>query len=278
VVHIIIKGIGSIKERENWIIKSSNLDILDNNAFAIVTKLIKEGGKRLCLQIRNSIEPILIIVKIVVKNARVPIEVTHLENMRESLPFFVSIGAHSDVGKTTHNVERVSIAVKSSNALFAARNLDRVIVNVILVPLQLCIGVNGAPTADAGILVHDGDHITMLGFDNPISGKDGNVADLMIILSLNVYTAQGFKDNTDIFSSNASIGNTIHKQHMFTAMDSSGDLVGTNHINQTVCLAMKGNVLMLGRTRLMTFDQRQDLANVGGRQVGALRFCPGTLL
>jgi DNA polymerase IIIc chi subunit len=61
-----------------------------------------------------------------VKNARIPIEVTHPDNTRESLPFIVSIGAHSDVGKTTHNVERVNMVVKSSNALQAARNLDRV--------------------------------------------------------------------------------------------------------------------------------------------------------
>jgi hypothetical protein len=62
----------------------------------------------------------------------------------------------------------VNIAIKSSNALQAARNLDRAIINVILVPLQLCRGgVNGAPTANIGVLVHDGDHITTLGFDDP---------------------------------------------------------------------------------------------------------------
>jgi DNA polymerase IIIc chi subunit len=77
----------------------------------------------------------LIVVKSMVKNARVPIEVTCPDNMRENLPFIVSIGANSDVGKTTHNVERVNIVVKSSNALQAARNLDRVIVNIILVQL-----------------------------------------------------------------------------------------------------------------------------------------------
>jgi hypothetical protein len=131
VVNIIVKVIGSIKERENQIIKSSNLNILDNNAFAIFAKLIKEGGKRLCLQIQNSVAPVLIIVKSIVKNARVPIKATHPDNMRESLPFIVSIVAHSDVGKTPHNVKRVNIAVKSSNALQAARNLDRAIVNVL---------------------------------------------------------------------------------------------------------------------------------------------------
>jgi hypothetical protein len=45
----------------------------------------------------------------------------------------------------------------------------------------MCRGVNGAPTADVGILVHNGNHITTLGFDDPTSGNDGYVGDLMII-------------------------------------------------------------------------------------------------
>jgi hypothetical protein len=65
---------------------------LDNNAFAIVAKLIKEGGKRLYLQIQKSVEPVLVIIKSMVKNARIPIKVRRPDNMRESLPFIISIG------------------------------------------------------------------------------------------------------------------------------------------------------------------------------------------
>jgi hypothetical protein len=117
-----------------------------------------------------------------VKNARVPIEVTSPDNnTRKSLPFNVSIGAYSYVGKTTHNIERVDIAVKSSNALQTARNHDKTIINIILIPLQLCRGVNGAPMADVGVLMHDGNHFTTVGFKTPTSGNDGNVGDLMMI-------------------------------------------------------------------------------------------------
>jgi hypothetical protein len=117
VIHTRFKIVRGIRERKNWGNNRRNLDILNNEALTIVTKFVKEGGERLFLQIGNCIKPVLIIIQSVIQNTRIPINITCPENMREGLPFCVSIGAHRDIRKAAHNVEGVNISVKGSDAL-----------------------------------------------------------------------------------------------------------------------------------------------------------------
>jgi hypothetical protein len=112
--------------------------------------------------------------------------------------------------------------------------------------------------------MHDGNHITALRFNDTTSGHNWNVGNLVVIKALYVNTAQGLKDDTDVLTSNATIGTTIHKRSMRAAMQGRGNLVSVSDINQAICLALDSNIRRFLRTWIMALlDQGQHFTNVG---------------
>jgi len=63
-----------------------------------------------------------------------------------------------------NNVEWNNISFQCSNSLESI-NLDRMVINIIPVPLQLGQGIDGGAKVCVGILVHDGNHLTTLSAD-----------------------------------------------------------------------------------------------------------------
>jgi len=64
-----------------------------------------------------------------------------------------------------NNVERYDITFQSGDSL-KATNLDRLVVDIILVPLKLGWRMDRSANTSVGILVEDGNDFIMLGIDD----------------------------------------------------------------------------------------------------------------
>jgi hypothetical protein len=69
-----------------------------NLMFMVVAIFIKGVGGGIFFEIFDGIIPSFIVIKCVVKDGGVPISVTGPDDMREGIPFSISIQPHLDIG------------------------------------------------------------------------------------------------------------------------------------------------------------------------------------
>jgi hypothetical protein len=92
IINVIQKEhISSNKERWKRIIGKSDLNILEDNMLAVVTKLVKEIYEQLSFQVGNSIKPFHVVIKGMVNNPQIPIDVANPDDMWQCLPFLIVV-------------------------------------------------------------------------------------------------------------------------------------------------------------------------------------------
>jgi len=96
-----------------------------------------------------------------------------------------------------NNVERYDITIQSGDSLEAI-NLDGLVTDIILVTLKLGGKVDRSAKTIVGILVEDGNDLTMLGIDHTTHSCYGNVYHLMVANGLGINTIIDLVDNIDI--------------------------------------------------------------------------------
>ena len=123
----------------------------------------------------------LIRIKGMVQDSRVPINIGGQDDMGQTVPFSVSVGAHIDVRKPVNNVDGNSIAIESNDTLQAALDLEGAVVNIVHVVFQLNGRVDGVTLPSIGILVHDGNNGTKLGIYDRTTSANGDVRNLVVV-------------------------------------------------------------------------------------------------
>jgi hypothetical protein len=89
--------------------------------------------------------------------------------------------------------------------------MDRLIINIILIPFKLASGMNGRAFAEQGILVHDSNDWTVLVLYNTSNSSNTNIIEMMIVNTLDINSTIGTEDNTDIVTSNTTISTMVNE-------------------------------------------------------------------
>jgi hypothetical protein len=113
------------------------LMVLHKDTVVVIAKFIEQVGKGAFLKVGDSIKPVDIIIEAVIKDGRVPVGIACPDNMWEAVPFGISVRTHVDIRKAVDNVDRKDIPIKRGDALQATLDLDRTVINIIAVGLQL---------------------------------------------------------------------------------------------------------------------------------------------
>jgi hypothetical protein len=128
----------SIKERRDIEGHRIKLSVLHKNTVAVVATFIKQVGKGTGLEIADSIKPVGIVIKVVIKNGRIPVGVAGPDDMGKGIPFSIGVSwTHGDIWKAIDNVDRKDIAVQCSDALQTTLDFNRAVVDIIAIRLQL---------------------------------------------------------------------------------------------------------------------------------------------
>ena len=138
IFNIIGRGLSKgIMECWDTVISGGKHSILHKNMLTIVAEFIEEISEWAGLQIRDSIKPMFIIIKVMIKDGRIPVRVTSPDNMGKTVPFCISVRAHVDIREPIDNVDRKNISIKGGDALQSALDFDRMIIDIIAICLQL---------------------------------------------------------------------------------------------------------------------------------------------
>ena len=112
-------------------------NILHEDTCTVVVELVKEVGEWTCLQIQDSIKPVLISIQGMVKDGQIPVRVTGPDNMGETVPFCISLWAHVDIWEPIDNVDGKNISIKGGDALQSTLDFDGMVIDIVAICLQL---------------------------------------------------------------------------------------------------------------------------------------------
>ena len=88
-------------------------------------------------EVGDSIIPHLGIRRLPIKDSGVPVDVRSHDNVRESLPFLISVRTDGKVWKAVMEREKMHVSVRRLNALQATINFQGLVVNLVMVPFKL---------------------------------------------------------------------------------------------------------------------------------------------
>jgi len=86
----------------------------------------------------------------------------------------------------------------------------------------------------------------MLGHNNSTSCHNGDIGDLVIVNTTDIYCSIRFLYDAKIVTSNASIGSSIHKQARFVELVGGDRVKDAMGMDLTIPLAIDHNLLILG--------------------------------
>jgi hypothetical protein len=72
--------------------------------------------------------------------------------------------------------------------------MDRLFINIILIPVKLARGVNGSTFAEQDILVHDSNDGTVLGLYNTSNSANTIIIDMMNVNTLDINSMIGMEE------------------------------------------------------------------------------------
>jgi hypothetical protein len=103
----------------------------------------------------------------------------------------------------------VDVSIIGGDALQAAFDFDRLVINVVFIPFELCSRVNCLSFSCESILVKDDNHFAFLSLGDTASSYEGNIRNLVIVNSANIDTLVGSVDDSHVVPGDSSVGSAI---------------------------------------------------------------------
>ena len=177
---------------------------------AIVSFGIKRTSIKGIRKIGHCIIPLLVVNQVMVQNRGVPITVAGKDDMRQSIPFGIGVGPHFDVWETALDVQGNDISIQCLDVLLAT-DFHGLVIDMLLVPFELTGRMNGFSLASVSILVQNDDDFTALCFHYCSSSYNRDVHNLVVVNSLHIDLTACPVDDTNIVTSNSTIGTSINE-------------------------------------------------------------------
>ena len=128
------------------------------------------------------------------------------------LPLHLRIGTHRKIWKYLCKLERNNLFLLGEDLLINTIHLPWFIIQIILIPLNLHIGMNSIPLSTICILVHNYYNCASMWMSQTTNIRNGNWSNLMIINSSNVgMPVWGRIDNSSIITIDPYIRNPVNQ-------------------------------------------------------------------
>jgi len=129
----------------------------------------------------------------------------------QGIPFLIGKWVKGNVQEAIPYADQDDLSIIGEDALGASCNLDGLVIDVVLIPFQLARGMDCLALPSVCVLMHDGDCWPMLGLDDSPSHHNGNIGDLVVVNASDIDRSIRFLDDTNVVTSNATIGTSIHE-------------------------------------------------------------------
>ena len=116
-----------------------------------------------------------------------------------------------DIREAIPDIDGNDIPIICKDALRTTIDLDGLVVDIILVPFELARRMNSSALSGVCVLVEDGDGRAMLGLDDSAGCHYGDICNLMVVNTPDIDCSIRFLDDTNVITSNASIGASVDK-------------------------------------------------------------------
>jgi len=138
--------------------------------------------------------------------------------MWQGVLFLITKWAKHKIREAIPDADGHNISIIGQDVLQTTRNLDELVIHIILIPFQLARRMYGLSLPSIHILMQDCNNRSMLGCHDSLGCHNGDIGDLVIINVTDIYRSIRFLYDTNIITSNTTNGSSINKQARFLGL------------------------------------------------------------
>jgi hypothetical protein len=159
----------------------------------------------------HSVIPDVIFVDVVIDDGWLPVGTAGELNMWELFPLLVRVQSHRCVWEAGSDIQGGSVAFWGYNSLSTPCHLERLVVDIHAVDLQVGAGVDSLALSHVGISVHDEDDLASLCLNHGTDRDDGDVSEPVIIDALYVHNFIDSVDDAGVGPTNTTIAASVNE-------------------------------------------------------------------